>query len=76
MNLKSGILVSATALAFGGTAVAQEHTLNMSHYLPPVLGLHSDFMEPLSAPQIQAVLLLKGCYLYGVPLLCAGLPKF
>lgn len=39
--------VAASLLAFApAAALAQDHTLTMSHYLPPVLGLHVDFLEP------------------------------
>ena len=40
-----------TAIAAGltaGTAQAQDITLTMSHYAPPVLGLHADFLEPFA----------------------------
>lgn len=31
-----------------GTAQAEEITLSLSHYAPPVLGLHKDFLEPFA----------------------------
>lgn len=40
-------LVGAAAL-MPFAAVAQDHRLTMSHYLPPVLGLHVDFLEPFA----------------------------
>lgn len=53
MNIKPVLLGCVTALAVVGTAAAQDATLTMSHYLPPVLGLHKDFMEPF-ARQLEA----------------------
>jgi len=42
-----GNLFLAAGLAMSANqASAQDITLTMSHYLPPVLGLHKDFLEP------------------------------
>lgn len=52
MSIKSLLRATAMAGLIAGTAQAEEITLTMSHYLPPVLGLHTDFMEPF-ARQIE-----------------------
>jgi len=53
MKLSSLVRCSALVVCLvWGTANAQETTLTMSHYLPPVLGLHVDFLEPF-ARQIE-----------------------
>ncbi len=53
MNVKSLFLGTVAAGLFAGSVQAQETTLTMSHYLPPVLGLHVDFLEPF-AREIEA----------------------
>lgn len=52
MSIKSLLQATAVASLIAGSAQAQEITLTMSHYLPPVLGLHKDFLEPF-ARQIE-----------------------
>ncbi|MEP5153029.1 TRAP transporter substrate-binding protein [Planktotalea sp.] len=52
MSIKTILRASALVSLVGGAAQAEEFTLTMSHYLPPVLGLHVDFLEPF-ARQIE-----------------------
>jgi TRAP-type C4-dicarboxylate transport system substrate-binding protein len=52
MSLKSIMRTTAVASLVAGAAQAEDITLTMSHYLPPVLGLHVDFLEPF-ARQIE-----------------------
>lgn len=40
------LLATAGLTLAAGQASAEDITLTMSHYLPPVLGLHKDFLEP------------------------------
>lgn len=44
--LSKAAAICGTSLLMTGTAFAQDIELTMSHYLPPVLGLHVDFLEP------------------------------
>ena len=53
MKVKSLLRSAVAASLMIGTAHAEEVTLTMSHYLPPVLGLHTDFLEPF-AREIEA----------------------
>ena len=41
-------LIGGLIAAVGLAGSAQADTLTMSHYLPPVLGLHKDFLEPFA----------------------------
>lgn len=52
MSIKSVLSTAVVACLVAGTAQAKDITLTMSHYLPPVLGLHVDFLEPF-ARQIE-----------------------
>ncbi|MEP4037902.1 TRAP transporter substrate-binding protein [Pseudophaeobacter sp.] len=52
MNFTSFLRGTAAAVLMAGAAQAEDITLTMSHYLPPVLGLHVDFLEPF-ARQIE-----------------------
>lgn len=48
MTMKAFLRATAVAGFVSGTAQAGNITLTMSHYLPPVLGLHVDFLEPFA----------------------------
>lgn len=48
MKVKSLFRGAMVASLLVGSAQAEEITLTMSHYLPPVLGLHLDFLEPFA----------------------------
>lgn len=54
MSIKSLLRATAVASLVVSSAHAEDITLTMSHYLPPVLGLHVDFLEPF-ARQIEEV---------------------
>lgn len=54
MKVVSVLKGAIAASLMVGTVQAEEITLTMSHYLPPVLGLHVDFLEPF-AREIEAV---------------------
>ena len=53
MKVESLLRSAIAASLMIGTAHAEDVTLTMSHYLPPVLGLHTDFLEPF-AREIEA----------------------
>ncbi|MHC5655244.1 TRAP transporter substrate-binding protein [Stappia sp.] len=49
MNMKTalaGVALAAMTAASAMPAAAQEITLKLSHFLPPVHGIHTDFIEP------------------------------
>ena len=48
MTYRAAIAGLCTSVAMATTANAQDIDLTMSHYLPPVLGLHVDFLEPFA----------------------------
>jgi len=45
-NWIKGLMTAAAFSVASTSAFAEEIKLTMSHYLPPFLGLHKDFMEP------------------------------
>ena len=48
MTYRAAIAGLCTSVALAIPANAQDIKLTMSHYLPPVLGLHVDFLEPFA----------------------------
>lgn len=45
-RLFTSVLAAAATMVVAGTATAAEIELKLSHYLPPVHGIHTDFLKP------------------------------